>query len=134
MAAAAEVNIETLRYYERRGLLDAPTRSRSGYRTWPPEAVRVVRFVKRAQDVGFTLADIEELLHLADGGPQLCEDTQAVARARIAELDTRIADLTSMRNALHRLLASCDQPRHRRECPMPQALAPDPNHTGSNHP
>jgi len=71
VAAAAHVNTQTLRYYERRGLLPEPQRTRSGYRAYTPDAVRVVRFVKRAQQLGFTLDDIEELLHLADGGPHL---------------------------------------------------------------
>jgi len=69
VAAQAQVNTQTLRYYERRGLLPEPERTNSGYRAYTPDAVRVVRFVKRAQQLGFTLDDIEDLLHLADGGP-----------------------------------------------------------------
>ena len=65
------MNTQTLRYYERRGLLPEPERTDSGYRAYGADAVRVVRFVKRAQQLGFTLTDIEELLHLAEGGPRL---------------------------------------------------------------
>ena len=65
VAAQAHVNTQTLRYYERRGLLPQPERTHSGYRTYTADAVRVVRFVKRAQQLGFTLDEIEELLHLA---------------------------------------------------------------------
>ena len=118
VAAQAHVNTQTLRYYERRGLLPQPQRTRSGYRAYTPDAVRVVRFVKRAQQLGFTLDDIEELLHLADGGPASCDDTKTMARARIADLQHRIADLVGMRDALARLVDTCDQPRARRDCPI----------------
>lgn len=67
LAKAAGVGIPTVRYYERRALLDQPDRPASGYRTYPPDAVRLIRFIKRAQDLGFTLAEIEELITLRDG-------------------------------------------------------------------
>ena len=92
VAAQAHVNTQTLRYYERRGLLPAPKRTSSGYRAYTAASVRVVRFVKRAQQLGFTLSDIEELLHLACGGPASCEDAKTMAKARIADLQQRIAE------------------------------------------
>src|SRR5262252_9659941 len=70
VAERAGVNAQTLRYYERRGLLAEPPRSPAGYRDYPPAAVEVLRFVKRSQELGFTLAEVEELLSLAEGGPQ----------------------------------------------------------------
>ena len=97
VAAQAQVNTQTLRYYERRGLLPEPERTRSGYRAYTPDAVRVVRFVKRAQQLGFTLDDIEDLLHLADGGPASCEEARTMARTRIADLQQRINELAGMR-------------------------------------
>jgi MerR family mercuric resistance operon transcriptional regulator len=118
VAAAAHVNSQTLRYYERRGLLPQPRRTRSGYRAYTADAVRVVRFVKRAQQPGFTLDDVEELLHLADGGPASCDEAKALARARIADLQHRIDDLTGMRDVLTRLVDTCDQPRAERDCPL----------------
>jgi MerR family transcriptional regulator, mercuric resistance operon regulatory protein len=118
VAAAAHVNAQTLRYYERRGLLPEPRRTRSGYRAYTADAVRVVRFVKRAQQLGFTLDDIEELLHLADGGPAPCDEAKTMARARVADLQRRIADLAGMRDALTRLVDTCDQPRAQRDCPI----------------
>jgi len=127
VAARAEVNVETLRYYERRGLLAQPARSASGYRAYPPEAVWVVRFVKRAQAMGFTLADIEELLQLAEGGPDACEAVRSMACIRIEDLDRRIADLRSMRDALAQLVETCDLPRGRRDCPLLHALNPECN-------
>jgi len=118
VATKAQVNVQTLRYYERRGLLAEPQRTSSGYRVYTPDAVQVVRFVKRAQQLGFTLDDIEDLLHLADGGPDSCQEAKAMARSRIADLQRRIDELAGMRDALARLVDTCDQPRSKRECPI----------------
>jgi DNA-binding transcriptional MerR regulator len=86
VAAPAHVDTQTLRYCERRGLLPAPERTRLGYRAYTPDAVRVVRFVKRAQQPGFTVDDIEDLLQLAEGGPDSCDEARAMARTRVADL------------------------------------------------
>jgi MerR family transcriptional regulator, mercuric resistance operon regulatory protein len=118
VAQQADVNAQTLRYYERRGLLPEPERSPGGYRAYSADAVRLVRFVKRAQTLGFTLDDIEELLHLAGGGPASCEEAKTMARARITDLEQRIAELVGMRDALTRLVSTCDQPRDQRDCPI----------------
>ena len=85
---------------------------------YTPDAVRVVRFVKRAQQLGFTLDDIEDLLHLAHGGPASCEEARTMARTRIADLQQRINELAGMRDALTQLVDTCDQPRAERECPI----------------
>jgi DNA-binding transcriptional MerR regulator len=87
VAERAGVNVQTLRYCERRGLLPEPLRRDSGYRIYGREAVRVVRFIKRAQELGFSLDDVESLLDLAAGGPDGCAAAQRLARRRIAELD-----------------------------------------------
>ena len=127
VAAQAQVNTQTLRYYERRGLLPAPARTRSGYRAYTPDAVRVVRFVKRAQQLGFTLDDIEDLLHLAQGGPASCDEPQTMARTRIDDLQERIDELASMRDALARgLVDTCEQHRAERECPNLRTIEPVP--------
>lgn len=118
MAAQAQVNTQTLRYYERRGLLPEPERTASGYRAYSVDAVRLVRFVKRAQQLGFTLNDIEELLHLAGGGPASCEAAKTMARTRIADLERRIQELAGMRDALVRLVDTCERPRKERDCPL----------------
>lgn len=118
VATQAQVNTQTLRYYERRGLLPEPERTRSGYRAYAPDAVRVVRFIKRAQQLGFTLDDIEDLLHLAHGGPASCEETRAMARTRITDLQRRIDELVGIRDALARLIDTCGQPRAERDCPI----------------
>ena len=118
VAAQAQVNIETLRYYERRGLLPKPERTKSGYRAYTVDAVRVVRFVKRAQNLGFSLNDAQELLNLAEGGPAPCEEARLLAATRIAGLQQRIDQLVAMRDALTRLIETCDQPRADRHCPI----------------
>ena len=118
VAAQAGVNVQTLRYYERRGLLPEPERTESGYRAWSPDAVRVVRFVKRAQRLGFSLAEIESLLGLAAGGPESCDAARQLAVVKIAELDERLASLSAMRNSLLELVESCARPRARRDCPL----------------
>jgi DNA-binding transcriptional MerR regulator len=84
--------------------------------------VRVVRFVKRAQQLGFTLDDIEDLLHLAAGGPTACDEARTMAHARIADMQQRIEALTGMRDALGRLVDTCNQPRAKRDCPILQDI------------
>jgi Hg(II)-responsive transcriptional regulator len=118
LAARAAVNPQTLRYYERRGLLAAPVRSPAGYRAYPAEAVRRVRFIKRAQELGFTLAEVESLLHLAEGGPANCERVRALAEEKITDLKRRVADLQALQFGLSRLVATCERPRAQRECPI----------------
>ncbi|MGH7920070.1 MAG: MerR family transcriptional regulator [Candidatus Dormibacteraceae bacterium] len=122
IAEEAGVNLQTLRYYERRGLLPEPPRRDSGYRVYGPDAVGIVRFIKRAQRLGFSLDEVESLLDLAAGGPEACEAAQQLARRRMAELDYRIAQLRAMRDSLQQLVATCAMPRSERECPLLHAL------------
>ncbi|MFD9669781.1 MerR family transcriptional regulator [Rhodococcus sp. NPDC059968] len=122
VAARTGVNVQTLRYYERRGLLAQPPRSPAGYRAYPADAVRVVRFVKRAQEHGFSLDEIEELLHLAEGGPEDCDTARELAEAKLAQLADKIADLQRMQQSLVELVASCELPRSNRCCPLLHTL------------
>ena len=122
VAQRAGVNAQTLRYYERRGLLPQPGRSAAGYRSYGPEAVRIVRFVKHAQRLGFSLADIGSLLGLAVGGPDSCDAARDLAASKITELDEKIVQLTAMRESLHKLVATCDRPASDRECSLLHAL------------
>lgn len=125
VAREAGVNTQTLRYYERRGLLPDPGRTNSGYRAYPADAVRTVRFIKRAQELGFALTQIETLLHLAGGGPDSCESARNLAGEKIADLNDKINSLVGMRDALERLVATCALPREDRECPLLHRLDPD---------
>lgn len=114
-----------MRYYERRGLLPEPTRSESGYRSYGSNSVETVRFIKRSQELGFTLAEVEVLLHLADGGPDSCDAAHAMAAEKISELDSKITSLKAMRLSLERLATTCELPREERECPIIESLAGD---------
>ena len=126
LAGMAGVNPETLRYYERRGLLQEPPRTSGGYRDYPSAAIDLLRFIKRAQELGFTLDEIEELLHLDAGGPDSCDAARAMAEARRADLEARIADLQRMRNSLGELVATCERPRADRSCPLLEAIEGKP--------
>jgi Hg(II)-responsive transcriptional regulator len=122
VAVQAGVNIQTLRYYERRGLLPEPDRTGSGYRCYSDDAVRTVRFVKGAQQLGFSLDEIDALLYLAAGGPDNCAAAKAVASEKLAELDVKIANLEAMRSSLSQLVATCERARSRRVCPLLDAI------------
>lgn len=122
LAGQVGVNPETLRYYERRGLLHEPPRTASGYRDYPPAAVMLLGFIKRAQQLGFTLDDVEELLHLDRGGPEGCDVARELAQARRADLEARIASLRRMRDSLTELISTCGLPRTDRSCSLLAAL------------
>lgn len=122
VADQAGVNVQTLRYYERRGLLPEPERSDSGYRSYPVQAVLTVRFVKGAQQLGFSLEEIDVLLHLAEGGPESCDAARALATEKLVQLERKIADLAAMRDSLRQLVATCDQTPSRRQCPLLNAI------------
>jgi len=107
VAARAAVNIQTLRYYERRGLLPEPQRGSSGYRAYGPDAVRLVRFIKRAQELGFTLREIEDLIELRES-PRRGAEVHAVAAAKVEDIERRIQQLRAMRKALGGLVEACD--------------------------
>jgi MerR family mercuric resistance operon transcriptional regulator len=125
VARQAGVNAQTLRYYERRGLLAEPPRSPAGYREYPGSAVRVLRFVKRAQELGFTLDEVEGLLSLSDGGPADCGAVRALVATKVDDLDARIEDLVRMRALLVDFAGRCDLPRADRRCELLDALSED---------
>jgi len=124
VAARAGVNIQTLRYYERRGILREPHRTSSGYREYPAETVRLIRFVKRAQELGFTLREIEELLRLRENRAGRRERVQARAAAKLHDVDEKIRHLNAIRGALSVLLESC-RCAGPPECPILEALEDD---------
>ena len=120
-AEQAGVNIQTLRYYERRGLLPQPPRRASGYREFADDAVRIVRFVKRAQDLGFTLDEVEELLRLRNDKRRDRVRVRSVTGKRVRDIDRRIAQLQAMKKALSHLLHCCEE-GSTLECPIIEAL------------
>jgi MerR family mercuric resistance operon transcriptional regulator len=107
LARQGGVNIETIRYYERRGLLPEPPRSQSGYRLFSKDDVRRVRFIRRAQELGFSLKEIEELLALRVEQQSTRADVRQRAEAKIADIDEKIRQLRAMKKSLQRLTASC---------------------------
>ena len=128
VARDAGVNVETLRYYERRGILQAPERRASGYREYTEEAVGVIRFVKRAQELGFSLDEVETLLTLATGGPESCDSARALATRKLGDLDAKMRSIRAMQDSLRRLVATCEMPRGARDCPLLDALGGRDDH------
>jgi Hg(II)-responsive transcriptional regulator len=122
VAARAGVNVQTLRYYERRGLLKEPERRPSGYREYQPDAVQLIRFIKRAQELGFTLSEIEELLRLRSDQSASCSEVRAAAQAKIDDIDQKVRSLRAMKRALGVLVHSCRSDGSIRECPILEAL------------
>lgn len=122
VARHAGVNLETVRYYERRGLLPKPPRTASGYRSFGADTVRRLHFVKRAQALGFSLKEIKELLSLRAAPKARCADVRARAEAKITEIDAKIRALEAMRKALKRLTAACRGRGSVTECPILESL------------
>ena len=120
LAQAAGVGIDTVRFYERSGLLGKPMRSSSGYRLYAPSEVDRLRFIRRAKALGFTLEQIAELLSLSQGGDRA--DVKALASGRLVEIDLRIADLIAMRESLARLVEDCDGHGSVAGCPIIESV------------
>lgn len=122
VARAARVNIQTLRYYERRRLLRSPQREPNGYRRYAGEAVRVVRFVKHAQALGFSLAEVKELLALRVDPRRSCSDVRKRAEAKLTDIEQKINSLRAMRKTLTRIIAACSGRGPVSDCPILEAL------------
>jgi Hg(II)-responsive transcriptional regulator len=135
VASGAGVNIQTLRYYERRGLLAAPDRTAAGYREFPSETVRLVRFIKRAQDLGFTLREIDELIALRDARGRKRREARALAEAKVRDIERKLAQLQAMRSALQTMVERCACRDGRPTCPILEALdeAQDPTAAATLH-
>lgn len=122
VAAAAGVNLQTIHYYERRGLLPKPARTASNYRVFRTDAVRRLRFIKRAQELGFTLKEIRELLSLRVSPRGRCADVRKRALSKVRGIDGKLRMLQSMRRALHRLIRRCSGNGPVTQCPILEAL------------
>lgn len=124
IAKASGVGIETIRYYEREGLLPAPERSAAGYRLYTSGTVERLRFIQRAKRLGFRLDEIAALLQLADAdGPSA--QVRELAVAKLAIIEARLRDMESMRDALSALIADCDGRGDAACCPIIGALSGD---------
>ncbi len=125
VAQATGVGVETIRFYEREGLIAPPPRANSGYRQYPTETVKRLHFILRAKNLGFTLQEIVELLNLRAIPGAGCADVQARAEAKIADIEKRIMHLDAMRLALGALVAQCHGEGPLNECPILDALNED---------
>ncbi len=122
LARATGVGIETIRFYERSGLLPPPRRRESGYREYGEEDVRRLQFIRRAKSLGFSLREIKELLELRTSPETTCDDVRQRAEKKIATIEQKIAELQRVKQALQELAASCVGSGPQGECPILEAL------------
>lgn len=123
LARAAAVNVETVRYYQRIGLLSMPRRDYGSIRRYMADDLKRIRFIKRAQRLGFSLDEVALLLGLSDG--RHCAETKTLAQTRLAVVEEKIADLAAIRSALKGLVAKCSKGSRGCGCPVIDALIED---------
>lgn len=123
VAEQAGVNVETIRFYQRRGLLDLPSKPLGGYRRYPADAVKRLLFIKRAQALGFTLQEVGGLLHLEES--RACAETRALAAHKVELIDQKLSGLMAMRQALASLVQQCDAGELAKGCPIIHVLSQD---------
>ena len=123
LADEAGVNVETIRYYQRRGLMREPAKPNRGHRRYASDAIKRVHFIKRAQALGFTLEEIGSLLELDEAGA--CAQTRELASHKLEIIEAKLADLMAMREALAALLRQCNAGGMKGNCPIIHALAAD---------
>ena len=120
LAKAADVNIETVRYYQRIGLISKPAKPAQGYRVYPQATLQRIKFIKRAQQLGFTLQEIAELLELGEGN---CEDVRLRAEQKCSQIDNQIKDLQKLRGNLKQLITTCKNKSTDKHCAIVEALS-----------
>ncbi len=122
LARAAGVNVETIRYYQRRGLIEQPEKPAQGYRTYPPATLTRIRFIRRAQELGFSLEDIDHLLAMED---QPCAQARELAQQKLAQVQAKLHDLQQLAGALSKLVSQCEHNPDLSHCPLVQTLSKD---------
>lgn len=127
VAKQAGVGVEAVRFYERQGVLETPGRSASGYRQYEPEAVERIRFVKRAQKLGFTLREIKQLLDLRLTPRRSCQAVKKRAITKLESIGDKIRELETMRTALNELIENCDGKGTVRQCTILECLSDNEN-------
>jgi len=125
LAKRSGVNIETLRYYEKRNLINPPRRSEAGYRLYTPADILRIRFIKNAQKLGFTLKEIRELLKLRIKINTSCDSVLKKAEHKRAEIMVKIKDLKSMKRALDQLIHKCEESIPTKDCPILESIESD---------
>ena len=121
LAKRGGVNVETIRYYQRRGLLTEPAKPKGGFRHYPPDAVKRVRFIKRAQALGFTLEEITGLLRLDERIG--CSEMRGIAAHKLELIEEKISDLLKVKKVLSNLVLACDTSSNGTSCPIIHLLA-----------
>lgn len=121
LAKSANVTVETVRYYERQGLIQQPKKPIQGYRKYSEQALTKVLFIKRAQHLGFTLSEIDTLIELSAGS---CHEVQHLAEDKLAIVRAKIKDLKRLEKSLKQLISSCQSNPDTASCPMIDALVP----------
>ncbi|HWU94512.1 MAG TPA: helix-turn-helix domain-containing protein [Sphingomonas sp.] len=127
LARATTTKVETIRFYEKIGLLGEPGRTAGNYRDYGAGHLARLSFIRRARDLGFTLDQVRELLALSDDKDQSCSAVDSVARAHLAQIDQKIADLRALRRELDELIGQCSQGAIS-DCRIIEALGPEPSH------
>lgn len=122
LADSAGVNVPTVRYYERRGIIAEPPRTDSGYRQYDEGTVSRIRFIKRAQDLGFTLDEIQDLLALRVEDPAACQAVESATRTKLVSVKSKIRELERLQTVLRRLVHSCEERERTAECPVLEIL------------
>ena len=123
VARRAGIGIDAVRFYERRGLIPAPSRRPSGYRDYPPEVVLDLRFIRRAKDLGFTLDEIRELRSLDSSRSASAAEVRDAARSKLADIEERIRSLQKMRRALRKAVQDCPGQGPTAACSILRSLA-----------
>jgi len=117
IAKQAGVGVETVRFYERKGLIKQPKKKASdGFRTYSEDEARKIRFIKRAQELGFTLKEVKDLLDLNSNPKATCEDVRVLAEEKINEIDQKIKDLNRMKSSVRQLEKACSESRSAVAC------------------
>lgn len=122
LAHETDIGVETIRFYEREGLLEEPARLRSGYRHYPRSAVERLLFIRQAKELGFSLAEIRDLLAIRISPKKTCADVREVAKSKITDINAKIDALKNIRNALVKLTAQCLGRGPVSDCPILEAL------------
>ncbi|WP_349409821.1 Hg(II)-responsive transcriptional regulator [Pseudalkalibacillus sp. SCS-8] len=118
LAKLTGVNKETLRYYEKIGILPAPPRTASGYRLYPEETVKRIKFVRKAQELGFTLQEVDRLLGVVDQDERRCKDMYTFTSVKLDEIERKINDLKKMKSILEELKNCCHDNDDLYDCPI----------------
>lgn len=133
VAKRSGVGIETIRFYERKGLIEDPPRKWSGYRQYPETTIDRLRFIRKAKELGFTLHEINELLEISADASASCAEVKERAEGKIQNIEQKIQALTRMKNALKKLVSVCDGKSPVQYCPVIASLTHEKKHEDGLH-